>query len=53
MITKEERKCIADGMAEMMLDAIEKKVKEQVGDAPEVEKLAGIGEPIVIINDIE
>lgn len=45
---KEVAKCIADGMAEMMLNAIEKKVKEQTGDTPVPEKIAGLGDPIVI-----
>jgi len=48
MITNEEAKCIAEGMAEMTLDALEKKVKEQMGDTPVPEKIAGLGDPIVI-----
>ena len=48
MITNEESRCIAEGMAEMTLDALEKKVKEQMGDTPVPEKIAGLGDPIVI-----
>lgn len=51
MITKEEAKCIADGMAEMALNAIERKAKEQMGDAPIPKDLAGIGEPLVVFTD--
>ena len=44
----EVAKCIAEGMAEMTLDALEKKVKKQMGDTPVPEKIAGLGDPIVI-----
>ena len=45
---KEVARCIAEGMAEKALDALEKKVKEQMGDTPVPEKIAGLGDPIVI-----
>lgn len=33
----------------MTLDALEKKVKEQMGDTPVPEKIAGLGDPIVTV----
>lgn len=48
MNTNEVAKCIARGMAEMMMDALEKKVKAQMGDTPVPQKIAGLGDPIVI-----
>ena len=44
----EVARCIAEGMAEKTLDALEKKVKELMGDTPVPEKIAGLGDPIVI-----
>lgn len=38
-------------MAEMALNAIERKAKEQMGDAPIPKDLAGIGEPLVVFTD--
>ena len=51
MITNEEAKCIAEGMAEQTLDAIEKKLKGMGEDFSEVEELAGMGKPIVVNCD--
>ena len=51
MMTNEEAKCIAEGMAEQALNAIEKKLKLTGEDFSEVEKLAGLGKPIVISCD--
>ena len=51
MATNEEAKCIAEGMAEQMLDAIEKKLKGMGEDFSEVEELTGIGKPIVLKCD--
>lgn len=51
MITNEEAKCIAEGMAEQALNAIEKKLKGMVEDFSEVEKLTGLGKPVVINCD--
>ena len=56
MITNEEAKCIADGMAEQMLNAIEKKVKKQMGDLYDEtpENIPGLGNihiDIEIVND--
>ena len=39
----EVAKCIAEGIAERMLDALEKKVKRQMGDVREDEIPAGLG----------
>ena len=39
----EVAKCVAEGMAEMTLDALEKKVKRQMGDVREDEMPAGLG----------
>ena len=39
----EVAKCIAEGMAEMTLDALEKKVKRQMGDVSKDEMPAGLG----------
>ena len=39
----EVAKCIAEGIADRMLDALEKKVKRQIGDASEDEMPAGLG----------
>ena len=39
----EVTKCIAEGMAKKTLDALEKKVKRQMGDASEDEMPAGLG----------
>ena len=44
----EVARCVAEGIAERMLDALEKKVKEQMGDTPVPEKIAVLGDPIVI-----
>ena len=40
---KEVARCIAEGMAERMLDALEKKVNRQMGDVREDEMPAGLG----------
>ena len=39
----EVAKCIAEGMAEMALDTLEKKVKRQMGDVSKDEMPAGLG----------
>ncbi len=39
----EVAKCIAEGIADRILDALEKKVKRQIGDASEDEMPAGLG----------
>lgn len=44
----EVARCIAEGMAEMALNAIEKKLKLTGEDFSEVEERAGLGKPIVI-----
>ena len=51
MMANEEAKCIAEGMAEQALNAIEKKLKGMGEDFSEVEELAGLGKPIVISCD--
>lgn len=51
MITNEEAKCIAEGMAEQMLDAMEKKLKGMGVDFTEARELAGMGKPIVVKCD--
>jgi hypothetical protein len=51
MITNEEAKCIAEGMAEQALNAIEKKLKGMGEDFSEVKELAGLGKPIVVNCD--
>jgi len=51
MMTNEEAKCIAEGMAEQALNAIEKKLKGMGEDFSEVEELAGMGKPIVVNCD--
>lgn len=50
-MANEVTKCIAEGMAEQALNAIEKKLKLTGEDFSEVEKLAGLGKPIVISCD--
>ena len=47
----EVAKCIAEGIAEQALNAIEKKLKGMGEDFSEVEKLAGLGKPIVVNCD--
>ena len=39
----EVAKCVAEGIADRMLDALEKKVKRQIGDVSEDEMPAGLG----------
>ena len=39
----EVAKCVAEGIADRMLDALEKKVKRQMGDAAFNENPAGLG----------
>ena len=51
MITNEEAKCIAEGIAEQALNAIEKKLRGMGEDFSVVEELAGLGKPIVISCD--
>ena len=43
MMEDEVAKCISEGIAERMLDALEKKVKRQMGDVREDEMPAGLG----------
>lgn len=50
-MANEVTKCIAEGIAEQALNAIEKKLKLMGEDFSEVEKLAGLGKPIVINCD--
>ena len=45
----EVAKCIAEGIADGILNALEKKAKKLMGDTPIPEKIAGLGDPIVIV----